>query len=291
MALWTRSGSRGRPRWRSFQWKWYQWGQPRAKGWWLFWTVRDGLWRWYTEAKVAVGGEDNMLQLELGLPLLGKTAVGIRVPRSWTRGWIHHRREFGLELRGLWPTFYVGWDDQMGDMAGYYRSSYLDQGKSLPEYLNRVTLHPGWRLSWGPVWWMRLKNRLLGSVQIEKSEIRTYEDVELALPEGTYQGRVVFWRETVRRAHWRRYRDDVIGEWQGEQWLPFPGKGENSWDCGDDGFKEHSKTIRRYVHEESLEIDAEDVARVVADTIASVLRQRARYGGLRWQPAGVGVLR
>lgn len=291
MALWTRAGSRGRAKWRSFEWTWYQWGAARAKGWWLLFTVRDRLWRWSSEFKLALGGEDNMLQLEIGLPLLGKIAVGFRVPKLLTKGWVHHRREIGIELRGLWPTLYIGWDEQMGDMSSYYRRKYVEQGDPLPDYLNRVTLHPGWRISFGSVRWMRLKNRVLGSVQIGKTAIRSYDGVELALPEGTYVGSVTFRRERLHRPRWRTYRDDIIGEWVGEQWLPFPGKGENSWDCGDDGIKEHSTTIRRYVHEESLEVNSEDVGRVVASTIAYVLRERGRHGGVNWKPEAMGVLR
>jgi hypothetical protein len=291
MAIWTRAGSSRKRKWRSFEWTWYQWGKVRAKGWWVILTVKDPLWRWYTELKIAVGGEDNMLQFEFGLPLIGKVAVGFRVPRRLTGGWVHHRRELGLELRGIWPTFYIGWDSNMGDMHDYYRQQYTAQGQPLPDYLNRVTLHPGWKLSLGPVWFWLLQNRVLGSVQIEKTPLRSYEGVELALPEGVYVGTVSFRRERLHRPRWRTYRDDIIGEWDSEHWLVFPGKGENSWDCGDDGFKEYSVTIRPYVHEESLHVDIEDVALVVSKTIAGVLRQRGRYGGLNWKPEEMGVMR
>lgn len=287
MALWIRAGSRNQRKWRGLEWTWYQWGASRAKGW---YTLFAAWRRWDTEVKVALGGEDNMFQIELGLPLIGKGALGVRVPRFVCKGWVHHRRELGLELHGLWPTIFVGWDDQMGDMSSYYRREYLDQGKQLPEYLNRITLHPGWRLRLRSYRIARLKNRVFGPVRIDKAPIRTYEDIELALPEGVYTGTVTFRRETVRR-NWRVYRDDIIGEWDSDQWLPFPGKGDNSWDCGDDGFKEHTSTIRPFVHEESLRVDSEDVARVVADTIAAVLRQRGRHGGTNWKPEAMGVMR
>ena len=287
MALWIRSGSRGLPRWRSLQWTWY-WRGTRAKGW---WTLGAAWRRWTTEVEVAIGGEDNMLQLGVGLPLIGYTAIGVQVPRRLTKGWVHHRREFGVELRGIWPEIHIAYDDQMNDMSSHYRRTYLDQGKPLPDYLNRVTLHPGWRIRFGPVWWARLKNKMLGSYEHEEIPIRTYDDVELALPEGVYVGKVTFSRSRMKRKHWRTRRDDIIGEWEGEQWLPFPGKGESSYDCGDDGFKEHSTTIRAYVHEESAEVDVEDVNKVVASTISAVLRQRGRYGGLNWKPEGIGVMR
>lgn len=287
MTLWIREGSRNQRKWRGLEWTWYQWGASRAKGW---YTLFAAWRRWDTEIKLALGGEDNMLQFELGVPLLGKAAIGVRVPSLVTEGWIHHRREFGIELHGLSPTLLIGWDDQMGDMSSYYRRSYLDQGKPLPSYLNRVTLHPGWRLSARVRLW-RLKDRLLGKIEIEQTPIRTYEDLELALPEGVYHGKVVFTRERIFRRHWRTYHDDLNGEWRSEEWLPFPGKGENSWDCGDDGIKEHSTTLRRIVHDESLCVDSEDVTRVIASTIAYVLRQRGRYGGPNWKPEGIGVMR
>lgn len=290
MAIWTRAGSRGLPRWRNLEWTWY-WRGVQAKGWWLLGTARLDLWRWGTELEVAIGGEDNMLQLSMMLPLLGRSSVGFRVPRLLTKGWVHHRREFALELRGLWPEIRFAFDDQMSDMSDYYRREYLAQGKPLPAYLNRVTLWPGWRVSFGRVKLMRLKSRILGRVEIEKTPIRTYEGVELALPEGVYVGKVTFTRERLHRKRWRTIRDDIVGEWEGGEWLPFPGKGENSWDCGDDGFKEHSTTIREYVHDESLEVDSEDVMRVVSATIAAVLRQRGRYGGVGWKPDGIGVMR
>jgi hypothetical protein len=289
MALWVRPGSRNQRKWRGLEWTWYWRSRSRAKGWWtLFAPWR----RWDTELKIAIGGEDDMLQLEIGLPLLGFIAVGIALPRSMTKGWVHHRREFGFELRGLRPTLYVGWDEQMGDMSDYYRREYLEQGKPLPDYLNRIKLHPGWKLRVGPRWWWaRLKSTVLGAVQIERMPIRTYEDVELALPEGVYVGTVSFYRERIGRPRGRTRRDDIVGEWSSEQWLPFPGKGENSWDCGDDGFKDHTTTIRPYVHEESLAVDAEDVARVISGTVAGVLRYRGRYGGVNWRPEGVGVMK
>lgn len=288
MALWIRAGSRNQRKWRGLEWTWYQWGASRAKGW---YTLFAAWRRWDTELAIAIGGEDNMLQLEIGIPLIGKMAIGVRVPRSLTDDWVHERRQFGFELHGIWPTLWIGWDDQMSDMTDYYRRKYIDEGEPLPEYLNRAKLHPGWKLRISPVRWYRLKNKILGPVEIEKIPLRVYEDVELTLPEGTYTGTVSFFRDRISRKRWRTIRDDVVGEWEGEEWLPFPGKGENSWDCGDDGFKEHSTTLRRYVHEESGETCAEDVMRVVSETIAAVLRYRGRYGGWKWKPEGIGVMR
>lgn len=308
MAFWIRDEDK--KRWRGFSWTWYvssegaKWFQPirsrlpwkgaaLMKGWWMLGTWGRNWRRWTTDAKVAVGGEDNMLQCELGLPVLGFVAVGVRVPRGVTKGWVHHRREFGIDLRGIWPTFYFAYDSQMADMEDYYRRNYLKQGKPLPDYLNRVSLWSGWKAGPNPYKVTgRLGDFLLGKREHTTDELRVYEGVKLALPEGVYEGTVTFKRERYTRPRrWRPYRDDIIGEWASEKWLPFPGKGENSWDCGDDGFKEHTSTIRRYVNQSSLAVDSEDAAKVVADTIRQVLRYRARHGGLTWEPEGMGVMR
>jgi hypothetical protein len=56
--------------------------------------------------------------------------------------------------------------------------------------------------------------------------------------------------------------------------IPFPGKGENSWDCGEDAT--HSMTCNATNEQEA-----------VAKLVASVLNDRYRHGGKNWRPAAV----
>jgi hypothetical protein len=260
-----------------------------AKGWWYLWTVREGHWRWESRFVFAVGGEDNMAQLTVQLPILGLVAAGVAVPRSWTTGWIYQRRELGLRLDGLWPTLLVGYDDSMADMHDYYMREY-PKGTERPAHVNGVKLWPGWQLRVKGWRWGRLKNRLLGAVAVTDTTLKVYDPVTLTLPEGDYVGKVTFYRSLVKRPRWRARRDEVYGKFESEEWMPWPDKGENSWDCGDTGTKEHTVTIgpgRMSEHE----IDGSDVAKVISGAVAYVLRMRARYSRWDWKPEGVGVMR
>jgi hypothetical protein len=94
-----------------------------------------------------------------------------------------------------------------------------------------------WRSS--DPWWkkqivLHVKDWLLGSVRYEKRDVESCE-VFVPMPEGSY-------RATAKRevATWRR-RWYVPKQTRDSWWvdihggIPFAGKGENSWDCGDDG--------------------------------------------------------
>jgi len=253
------------------------------KGWWHLGSWDTGVWRWHSEFTVALGGEDNMLQLRLGLPFLFQGAIGVRVPRRWT-DWVYQRREWGVELRGLRPVFRFAYDDDMSDMRSYYIQSYREQGKPLPEHVSGAKLWVGWELDFRYHFWPRKlthwKRRMLGPpVTREKEIVKSVEEVTVWLPEGAYPGRVELWIEHVRfRFQPWRNRDDYLGTFYSEHWLPFPGKGENSWDCGDDGFKD-------------LTINAVTVGQVVTGVVSKVIHQRERYGRYDWQPEGIGVMR
>jgi hypothetical protein len=261
-----------------------------AKGWWLIWSLRDSLWRWSSGLVFAVGGEDNMVQVSVQVAILGRVAIGVKVPRAWTRRWVYQRREFGIELHGFIPTVLVAYDDDMNGMRSYYLREYKAQGKPLPDHVSGAKLWPGWRWSARSRGW-RLKNRVFGSYVNSEVVLKVVDPVTVTLPEGDYVGKVTFYRETLKRPRWpRARRDDVYGKFETELWMPWPGKGENSYDCGDDGTRSHTTKLgwgRMPAHS----LDGEDVARVVSDTVAYVLRFRARYGRHDWQPEGVGVLR
>lgn len=258
-----------------------------VKGWWSLWTLRDSIWRWSTKVEVAVGGEDNMLQFGLQLPILGQAHIGFRVPRAITRGWVHHRREFALELDGFWPEVRIAYDDQMADMASYYRREY--EGKPLPDYLNRATLWPGWRLRVNKYRWSP-RNLLLGRAVHRETPLGVEVETVVPLPEGCYPAKVTFHRDSVKRARWPwPIRDQVVAQVVTEDYMPWPGKGENSWDMDDDGTKGHHTVIGP--GRIGDDVGNLDVARAVAETVAYVLRQRAKYGSVNWKPERVGVMR
>lgn len=97
-----------------------------------------------------------------------------------------------------------------------------------------------------------------------KCEVVNGETVEVMvpMPEGCYRARVTpetytwTWRfgyQKVRHSYWLRI----------EGGIPFSGKGENSWDCGDDGL---------------WAIGGETLEEAIGNAVASVLTKRRRYG-------------
>jgi hypothetical protein len=61
-----------------------------------------------------------------------------------------------------------------------------------------------------------------------------------------------------------------------ERGVPTPGKGENSWDCGQDATY-------------GLTCPASTVEEALASLRASVMRDRERYGGKDWKPEAVAA--
>ncbi len=99
------------------------------------------------------------------------------------------------------------------------------------------------------------------------------ESVDIPMPEGVYPGLAKFETRTWKRPRWPRSKT------QKSIWItvpnggvPFPGKGENSWDCGMDGLC-------------GAGIDGESVDKAIGHFVGVVLSNRRRYGGRNWKPA------
>lgn len=101
-----------------------------------------------------------------------------------------------------------------------------------------------------------------------KCDHRTLEerDVLVPMPEGAYPARAKLEEWTWRRPRWfaktiKRCSIDIPNG------IPFPGKGENSWDCGDDAT--YGITTG----------ECRTIAEGVGKLVGSVLNSRVRYGG------------
>ncbi len=116
-------------------------------------------------------------------------------------------------------------------------------------------------------WWVRgvrvdLKDLFFGRMRCDRAILEENIPVVIPMPEGVYQG-------VIRRERWTRKRSRWFGETQESVWLEIPkgiphaGKGENSWDCGDDGL---------------FGIGGDNVEDAIANAVRSVLRDRRRYG-------------
>lgn len=100
-----------------------------------------------------------------------------------------------------------------------------------------------------------------------KCEHRTIEarDVLVPMPEKAYPAKAELQEWTWKRPRWfaktiKRVQIDIPGG------VPIPGKGENSWDCGDDAIFGTTTAAR-------------SIAEGVGQLVGSALRDRVRRGG------------
>jgi len=94
--------------------------------------------------------------------------------------------------------------------------------------------------NWNDPRWMRMHHLnfpdlLLGRAKYSDVDGEKFENVVIPLPEGNYKATMTFETSTWKRPRWfPRVRKFTKIEITGD--VPrFPGKGENSWDQGDDG--------------------------------------------------------
>jgi hypothetical protein len=111
---------------------------------------------------------------------------------------------------------------------------------------------------------------LLGRHKYSSEELST-ENVEVPMPEKTYAGTVTLTRDTWKRPRWPFSRSIYRANIEVEGGVPHPGKGENSWDCGEDATY-------------GMTCPARTAEQAVGKLVESVLSSRRRYGGRKWRP-------
>lgn len=195
-----------------------------------------------------------------------------------TRGGAYREHDFALVLHFAWFSLYLHTERVM---PRWWRHDKEDAEYGLTFY------GEDWRLSWkwgaDPMSWSSrdpkwkngtrsLKDVFFGPMQYREGFPETHR-IAVPMPEGAYTGTCVmrddswkrpFWfRQIIRRAH--------IDMDKGQQ-VPVPGKGENGWDCGEDGIF-------------GMTCPARDVQGAVAHVRASAMRDRERHGGRNWKPS------
>lgn len=208
------------------------------------------------------------LDQEDGLVVYGRCPfwLSLRVtpPWSWRKGMDSHRD----------TSFTVAWDAEVGGNA-FGLTVNVNRGDDW--YSARETW-PLWRRVLrgnGLRWRLDFLDLLFGRAVYEE-ETHLRDVVEVPMPEGKYPA-VVY----VKRVRWKRQRLPARWYWRntievGKGGLPFPGKGENSWDCDDDAT--HSITFAVTVRREEPEVTAMKAA-------ANAMETRLRRGGRRWVPS------
>jgi hypothetical protein len=125
-------------------------------------------------------------------------------------------------------------------------------------------------------WWWHISihpvDIIFGRTKYEEKTLTT-ERVIVPMPEGPYPATVRIHEDAWRRPRWpwvwkRMVRSDIVPD----EPIPFPGKGESEYDCGEDAT--HSSTS-----------SGETALDAVLYLVESVMQRRIRYGsGWRYVP-------
>lgn len=112
---------------------------------------------------------------------------------------------------------------------------------------------------------------LLGRPKYSSRELDVVDTV-IPMPERSYRCTIRMHEDSWVRSRWstRRLLRATIKMADGEQ-IPVPGKGENSWDCGEDATY-------------SLTCCAQTVPEAIGAMVSSCMRTRQRHGGLGYVP-------
>ncbi len=187
-----------------------------------------------------VGGDENDFCLHLALPPVS-LFLGVqglfpysRLPRDWGR-------TTGVRVFD-WAIWFDIWNDD-------------SVWSSDQPWWNSFNFHP--------------VDFFLGDSKHSERTLSTEERV-VPMPEGTYPCTVRMFESTWKRPRWFNKRM-VRATVDIPSGVPFPGKGENSWDCGQDATFSSTGPAR-------------DPDQAIASLVESTLRRRRRYGGPGWRP-------
>ena len=236
---------------------WFHWGKRSLH-------VEWNLWSHFCQAILHIQDDDDDLLLALAVP---PVALWIGESNIIPKRWLPH---VWVPENGTWPSGMK--------RGGYWRVNERDIGIKVHHGTIRFSLWEPcmewssaqpwwWTFSYG---WTDIACRLFGREQYSERVIDTVS-IQIPMPEKSYPGTCKVFESTWKRPRWFpkrmvRYEIDVPGG------VPFPGKGENSWDCGEDA------TF-------GLTCPASKPEQAVARFVESVLNNRRRYGGsLDWKP-------
>lgn len=184
----------------------------------------------------------------------------------------HHERRTGVEV--TWDGDVAGGEVRVQARIASTGDWYREQ-EAWP-LRRRVTEGAG------VTWSLGLLDALLGPARYEERPA-PQETAWVDLPKGRYQIHA-----TVRQVRWLRPRwpwrpFSIPWVWRASvdapDGIPHPGKGENSWDCGDDATFGVTFAIER---------DRPSLETVCQRVTDDVLRLRERRGGKGWVPARGG---
>jgi hypothetical protein len=215
---------------------WWRWGNNKCIG--LEWsnlTLR-------THFRIKFGSEysEKDFLLAIAIPLISFYLTFENVfPRKWRLKECEKEISVSIHDGALWWSF---WNDTMS-------------------WSSRT---PKWRWgNWNPM------DTFLGKIKYSEREFNN-KDIEIPMPEKSYLANVVFKECTWKRPLW--FAERIIrANVDIPEGIPVPGKGENSWDCGQDAIY-------------SSCFPAKTLQEVIGKMVESAMRDRIKYGGLKWRP-------
>lgn len=203
--------------------------------------------------------EDPGITLHLSLSRLIAVWITIGLPRRWLTSWMLSDRTFGIKLGYIgdiaWITFaHAQWAEDCG-MTDYYR-------RQNPRTHTDLQLWPGWELK---IKWPPVLDWVLGRAKHHKTDVQsTY--VKIPLDNKEYDGKLTIEQRYFKRPRWPwAYRRAYTSYLEVKSPPRFAGKGESSWDCGDDAIYGFGTNELR-------------PASVVGLYVKRVLENRERYG-------------
>lgn len=208
-------------------------------------------------AGVRIGHDEHAVSFDILIPYVLGTFVSIHTPLLY---------KAARALADLWPTVPGEGKYVVRETEWRIHSNALWWSVWAPEG-SWHSKCPKWRHgSWHP----------LGHGRRMSEELIKTEEVEVPMPERTYRATATLSKctsgyERLPRLFDREWFGVEIKMHAGEQ-IPHPGKGENSWDCGEDATY-------------SMSTAARSIEEGIGQLVGSVLRSRRRHGGRSWRPA------
>ena len=175
--------------------------------------------------------------------------LSVSLDFGWVK-WMPDRTFLGLSYHddSLWLSI---WKKEMGGWTN-------PRGKSL---LDRLRIVKDEGISWSFNW----RDFLLGKPKYTTKDLEVHM-AAVPMPEGSYPVQVTIFESTWKRPRWPwprkmiRTTTDVMpnkygspdGRKPGDGMIPYPGKGESSWDCGQSGSSSSTapcKTVKEAIEE------------------------------------------
>ena len=227
-------------------------GLRHGRGWLRFWDQRrDDLtalvglsWHFgapFCHAYLAFDSGEREVMASVGVPRIVSLWLWVK-PHRWRRCWpLKEGREVGIHY-----------------YEGYLRWHLWSNDDRYP------SAFPAWREGS-----FNIPNFVFGKQKYSTEDIET-RAVVIPMPEGGYPATARLFRSTWQRPRWpwprRLLRVSITLD--NDACIPFPGKGDNSWDLGDDGV--YAQTAR-----------ATSIEEAIGTLVADVLKIRRERG---WTP-------